>query len=1719
MAEIKNINAIVQHFHNHVNTDWADPNIPVPDGMWVYDTVSRCIYKGDGVNLIGNLDPFWDIASIEDISNYYDTVFPKDEILNDSTNNNQLLVVSPSGSNYVVGVLDISQLVSMEDLTNILVGLSNITHNHNEEFYTKEETDNILTSNASPFSNEEIDLLSKLLLEELDEDTINYQQMPYGFCDTTIDNKSVDIDNSTGVTIDTDNNRVSISEGELISSNIYSLEVDNITSSRTLLRVDLSDIEDVENNVFIEVSRDGGVNYAYLDKELNSLICANYKYLAGETTFDKKLNRNVVNVKNIVLDDRKGNVNNIEVIESNKMCRFDASNTNIGIGNVIVLTNGKGIIITKILSNDTVEFIGELVKGTYGIRHIYPLKYEADNRIVNYVQDIDRGWEIKNTPLDIIGLKGHVSTILQDKIYIYGGKDNGNENNFHQYIYDIATKTWSKSVTEHNTNYAQRVTVGDKFYTIAGKRDGSIVSHVYMFDGENYVDVTKAEMQNRMGHVSEAINNKIITLGGENDDSGSYVDVDGIEIYDTELDKLDTKALTIPKRSYGASTKVDNSMFIQGGHSRDLNKNLDDFWEMEYKDWEILEDGPKGRYNHVGVKYNNYFVIGLGSDGEKYLNDFWFFDFNTIKWDKYDGPLNSREQAAFIFDESNGFLYIHGGYGDNGTLNDLWKFNLVDKTWVRLTDGPQLKGHRGFIYNNELYFICGEENGIFLDTIYKYNITNDVWELYDRIGLYRTEISIGIINDKVYIYGGRDDSGYLSEIWEYDIITKTKVQKTSDVVGKANSSYLVKDNKLVIYGGITDIGAENELKEYDPISDSWSLLEYGIANEGSVLINNNEVFYWFGGIDKKYSYIDSGIGYIDITNADMDYISYKVDNRQNFGITKNNDDIYIHGGQSLFSSNYIWELDTDNWKWNKIRTLPAEGMACKYMKEINETETLLLNYKFNSSDQSIDIFIYKHNKNTDKFMSVKEDKIYDISWINNALVWTHFHDTDTIFIHSGTNTCGIYKISTGQFTRCTNAPISLFVAYAKYSYNDKIYINTHPNNYLLIYDTITDQWTQIDRLSSVYHKACSVKCNDYIYFLTGTECVRINVNNNTVQVRANLNIPLINCVAFSKGDFIYLAGGLNTNDGSSRREIYRYDTINDQWSITDIKLPIISNFRADFHEYINEPGTLQLFSPSGSKILSDLWKYNSASKWTCLINDIGSPRRSHSISYHDNVIYIIGGYKEWYCQNIVSFDLNTQTSSIVVTYSSYYLYLPYSCTVNNYIYIVNGHAAQPLQLLRLNPVTGALDVVANLPFADIHTRYYGTIVRNIGNKLYFYYAQPFQSTDLTTLYNLYEYDLDNPELGFVEKAYPPKELKGTNIFADDQYLYMGYGIDSSDSYNKKLYRFSPNENIWEVISEANEKIVSAKYEIINNKVYVFGGRKINDDNEASMNKDTIIYNLEPLTTKQLPSPNLEVSNHQLFNIGDNIYLYGGVLSDGSPNTTPMKYNRKTETWEAIVDDNLINTLGQLVDTNILTHGNLAYGFGGDTGQYYLNDKLSIFTPQFDFEQTKSIVQVDYTGLGNILPAITGTDINNIPCLLSEDNGLTYNLVTDTGTRELVVKYENNNWLYNDGSGTFIQPIKNTLQEAVIKAIEVNHNTSHINTDQINNITLNCNTNLAKVIFVFTGNEDQLIDLPEDAPYYTENEVLPAGSTYKLRITNNEPNSTIQLHGISAKWKE
>ncbi|NHI91836.1 MAG: galactose oxidase [Candidatus Lokiarchaeota archaeon] len=326
--------------------------------------------------------------------------------------------------------------------------------------------------------------------------------------------------------------------------------------------------------------------------------------------------------------------------------------------------------------------------------------------------------------------------------------------------------------------------------------------------------------------------------------------------------------------------------------------------------------GGRDRSTSSVAPDGSFWLFGGDIDSIHYLNDLWKFDGENWMWvsgsSSYyqTGVYNQKGVAnasncpgaradSISWITPDGSFWLFGGVGNcvnaSGLLNDLWKFDGANWTWMSGSDYINQKGYYG-------------EKGV-ADAI---NVP----------GARSSSISWIDQNGSLWLFGGygynNDTSGRLGDLWRYNITDgqwtwisgsyslntlgiygQKGIADSSNVPGarERSISWVDGNSSLWLFGGNgfnnLSYGRLNDLWRYNITDGQWtwvsgsystySVGEYGqkgVANENNMPGSRNESISW---IDQEgYLWLFGGNGFNNVTQGVL---------------------------------NDLWKFDGANWTW------------------------------------------------------------------------------------------------------------------------------------------------------------------------------------------------------------------------------------------------------------------------------------------------------------------------------------------------------------------------------------------------------------------------------------------------------------------------------------------------------------------------------------------------------------------------------------------------------------------------------------------------------------------------------------------------------------------------------------------------------------------------------------------------------------------------------------
>lgn len=198
-------------------------------------------------------------------------------------------------------------------------------------------------------------------------------------------------------------------------------------------------------------------------------------------------------------------------------------------------------------------------------------------------------------------------------------------------------------------------------------------------------------------------------------------------------------------------------------------------FDLEKQSWSVNEatgDCPPPRVGVTMAAVNDIIYVFGGRDAEhKELNEFYSFDTTTNIWvllsSGETGPAHRSFHSTAVDDRH---VYIFGGCGFSGRLNDLWAFDTVDQKWILFPlPGENCKGRGGpglAVVQDKVWVVYGFA-GNEADDVHCFDLIKKDWAEIETTGdkpSARSVFSTTVVGKFIFIHGGEIDPSDLGHL-------------------------------------------------------------------------------------------------------------------------------------------------------------------------------------------------------------------------------------------------------------------------------------------------------------------------------------------------------------------------------------------------------------------------------------------------------------------------------------------------------------------------------------------------------------------------------------------------------------------------------------------------------------------------------------------------------------------------------------------------------------------------------------------------------------------------------------------------------------------------------------------------------------------------------------------------------------------------------------------
>jgi len=534
--------------------------------------------------------------------------------------------------------------------------------------------------------------------------------------------------------------------------------------------------------------------------------------------------------------------------------------------NVVEVADRSYTYSTAVSINENGDVVGNLGGKKYvpenpcdGVNHFAPTCILSANFLDEDGDGIDdddyfyaltfaqRGFIYQNNNFSEIKAPWETLAATQDSINIFGINDNGDtvgSSGFRSTGFDDFYAGSIDSFPGVARTQYYTFSYGDKSYIVGGFDGDTWLDETweYDFDTSTWTQLDSLPFPKLIGATSFIIGNYAYIVGGYTDE-GTSQEVWRYEYLRNEWEQVSDfpGEFTIGMRFFTQN----NTNFVFGGaKDSDYSEVDNQLWTYSFNEdaWEqvVSEELDKipARANSVVFQLHDVVFLGLGSDGDACLTDFWGLDvyqdiddLGTTLYrvlEKAESPVTNAGNAGYFRYKSFGYVFGEAERCSGETSNTLYEYEPITDEWRTYDTDLTIDAQNVLISQTQV---------IISPTIATNTSINSYRE--DKLGV--------LAQNGISVAGPQ-----LDETTTHEYID---INNSGDIVGYSNEiRQNESDNDVSARKGI--ITNASDLTNYTVIPELDSSRDY--SQTLLVKINNNGTYIGWGEVEEGISQVDGG---------------------------------------------------------------------------------------------------------------------------------------------------------------------------------------------------------------------------------------------------------------------------------------------------------------------------------------------------------------------------------------------------------------------------------------------------------------------------------------------------------------------------------------------------------------------------------------------------------------------------------------------------------------------------------------------------------------------------------------------------------------------------------------------------------------------------------------------------------------------------------------------
>jgi len=278
-------------------------------------------------------------------------------------------------------------------------------------------------------------------------------------------------------------------------------------------------------------------------------------------------------------------------------------------------------------------------------------------------------------------------------------------------------------------------------------------------------------------------------------------------------------------------------------------------------EWYEVNESPSlsVRRGHAMLSHDNKIWIIGGEGASGLLNDVWYSEDNGLTWTNATSSADFSARKFFSTAVFDGKMWVIGGDTASGLVNDVW-YSTDGVTWTDAGASghfTERRLHTSVFFDSKIWVIAGDTDSGYVNDVW-YSADGVTWTDAGASGHFtaRYAHSSTVFDSKMWVIAGNDDTSRLNDAWSStDGVSWTEVTDDASFEARLSHCTVTADSRMWLIGGISASGYNNDVW-FSEDGENWYQYQKGSSFDGIIqsgcCIDDGQIIISFGKTASAY---------------------------------------------------------------------------------------------------------------------------------------------------------------------------------------------------------------------------------------------------------------------------------------------------------------------------------------------------------------------------------------------------------------------------------------------------------------------------------------------------------------------------------------------------------------------------------------------------------------------------------------------------------------------------------------------------------------------------------------------------------------------------------------------------------------------------------------------------------------------------------------------------